>query len=194
MARCVRPNADQDDFRGHQRLADEDRSDAGDGQRQVRAQTAFEQAFHRVVEDAGTAEDGSEKGDPVAANLLRPPEPCGQIDARAGQPAGQPRPQVDQHDEADQPGHEIERHVALAFQGWIDVRDLAMHACASVRLKLDQGRTTGLAAQAAARHKQDRLRGFACVLQARAIVSGSQGLTDPPSQAGVAWVHSSTQA
>ena len=85
-------HADEDDLGGDERLADEDGGDAGDGQGQVGAELALEQAFERAVEDAGAAEDGGDQGEAVAVELARPGR---QAEVRSGAQPANSRPEVE---------------------------------------------------------------------------------------------------
>ena len=125
-------HADEDDLGGHERLVDENGGDASDGQRQISAQAAFEQAFQGAKEDASAARDGSEKGDAIAEVLLGPNR---QSHAQTGaRPPGEDRPEDRAAiKRADQPGKQIKREIALARKDRVAVIDLAVHAGRLVR-------------------------------------------------------------
>src|SRR5262249_54986814 len=91
-------HADEDDLGGDERLADEDPGDAGDGQRQVGAELAFEQALDGAVEDPRAADDRGQQREAVAVEeLARPGRPLLDAQPRRGR-----RPEVRGDEQPDQ--------------------------------------------------------------------------------------------
>ncbi len=127
---------DEHDFRGDDRLFEDDGREARDGEREVGSDAPFKERFERRVQGTRSADDGRDERITEAEQLAIPRV---RFDALTLQPRRDEGPQVGREQPADEGRERVQRERLFAVERVVNGADLAVHGamvCSTPRINL----------------------------------------------------------